>query len=398
MKQFALTLIFIIPILGLIAGLSLGLTIPLFMMASLYLIKDSINISFAEFKLELIFCLLLFFSCFWSINPIISFLSALKVFSLAIVTYILITQTKHLLNKIPLKEQILTASIIGTIILFYIEFVSNGAISLWFRGAFQNKDGQQFYLHYLDRGCSLLALFAWVVIAQLLQSNKPFIALSLYIITFITLGISDSLAAFLGFFIAGIVFILTKYTFFKDPKILSLILSISSIIFVFYALNLNPYKLSKDVESLPISAKHRLFIWDFTAKKSMEKPILGWGHGTSRQIEVPDSAMIKYQGYQLHPLPTHPHNNLMQILLENGCIGLILYISLACKYLFKWNHLFAKNGSQKSNIQAAGYACFATFFIISMISFNMWQSWWMCSFLWIAILFSLVQQSTIKEI
>ena len=126
MKQFALTLIFIIPILGLIAGLSLGLTIPLFMMASLYLIKDSINISFAEFKLELIFCLLLFFSCFWSINPIISFLSAFKVFSLAIVTYILITQIKHLLNKIPLKEQILTASILGTIILFYVELISNG--------------------------------------------------------------------------------------------------------------------------------------------------------------------------------------------------------------------------------------------------------------------------------
>ncbi|MDP4832585.1 MAG: O-antigen ligase family protein [Rickettsiaceae bacterium] len=398
MKQFTLNLIFIIPILGLIAGLSLGITIPLFMMASLYLIKDSIKISFAKFKLELAFFLLLALSCFWSLNPVISFLSCLKVFSLAMVTYILITKTKHLLNKISLQGQILTTTILGAIILFYIEFISDGAISLWFRGSFQNKPGQEFYLHYLDRGCALLALFAWVVIAQLLQSKKSLIAFFLYAITAITLGISDSLAAFLGFLISGVVFILTKYSFFKNPKILSLILGISSIAFVFMAINLDPYQLSKDAESLPISAKHRLFIWDFTATQAMEKPILGWGHGASRQIEVPDSAMINYQGYSLQPLPTHPHNNLMQILLENGIIGLILYISLACKYLFKWHDLFAENDLNKSNIQAAGYACFVTFFIISMISFNMWQSWWMCSFLWVAILFALIQKSTLKKI
>jgi O-antigen ligase len=399
MKQLTLNLIFIIPILGLIAGLSLGITIPLFMMVSLYLIKDSIHISFSTFKLELIFFLLLALSCFWSINPVVSFISCLKVFSLTTVTYILITKNKYLLNKISLQGKILNTSILGTIILFYIEFVSDGAISLWFRGSFQNKAGQQFYLHYLDRGCALLALFAWVVIAQLLQNKKLLIAFFLYVITTITLGISDSLAAFLGFITAGIVFILTKYSFFKNPKILSLILGISSIVFVFMAIKLDPYQLSKNAKSLPISAKHRLFIWDFTATKSMEKPILGWGHGASRQIEVPDSGMIKYQEYSLHPLPTHPHNNLMQILLENGAIGLILYISLACKYLFKWHNLFAKNDPHKSNIQAAGYACFVTFFIISMISFNMWQSWWMCSFLWVAILLTLIQrQSTFKEI
>jgi hypothetical protein len=148
MKQFTLNLIFIIPILGLIAGLSLGITIPLFMMVSLYLIKDSIHISFSTFKLELIFFLLLAHSCFWSINPVVSFISCLKVFSLTTVTYILITKNKYLLNKISLQGKILSTSILGTIILFYIEFVSDGAISLWFRGLFQNKAGQQFYLHY----------------------------------------------------------------------------------------------------------------------------------------------------------------------------------------------------------------------------------------------------------
>lgn len=52
-----------------------------------------------------------------------------------------------------------------------------------------------------------------------------------------------------------------------------------------------------------------------------------------------------------------------------------------------------KNNPDKiiiGNIRAAGYACFSTFFIISMISFNMWQSWWLCCYLWIATLFCLL--------
>ncbi len=388
MKKLTLNLIFIIPIIGLISGLSLGVIIPLFMMSGLYLIKNNMRVEFSNFKLELTFFSLLFMSCFWAPNPLVSVISLFRVFSIVIVAYLLITNAKELSNKIPVHQQRLTTSIICALILFYIEFFSKGVVTSWFRGAFQYAVNNEFYLHYLDRGCSVLALVAWVAIARLQDSGKAIYAFVLYVLMTITFALSDSLAAFVGFIVAGLVFIFTKYSFFRSPIILSIILSICSILFIVMAIALNPHQISEGAKDLPISAKHRLFIWDFVSEKAMQRPVLGWGHGASRQIEVANTEMIELEGYELHPLPTHPHNNLIQIFLENGIIGLALYIALMCKYLFKWYNSF-KNNKNSAGIIAAGYACFATFFIISMISFNMWQSWWLCSFLWVATLFAI---------
>ena len=242
----------------------------------------------------------------------------------------------------------------------------------------------------------MLALFAWVAISELIKKHKLLIATTLYFIVLITLGLSDSLAAFLGFIVAGLVFLLTKYTFLKNPKSLILILITGSCIFITLLAIQNPQKISDEYDFLPLSAKHRLFIWDFTLNKIIDKPLLGWGHGASRSFDIKESDIINYKGHKLDPLPTHPHNNTLQILLENGVFGLIIYLSLACKYLFNWSKLFSnkKNIKSFSNIQAAGYACYSNFFVISMISFNMWQSWWLCSFLWIAILFCVIATST----
>lgn len=121
MQNLTLNLIFIIPILGLIAGLSLSIIIPLFMMAGLYIIKNNIQVTLTKLKLELLFFLWLFLSCIWSINALFSFLSLIKIFSLAIVTYILVTHKKFLLHKIPLEKQRLAGAIIGSLILFYID-------------------------------------------------------------------------------------------------------------------------------------------------------------------------------------------------------------------------------------------------------------------------------------
>lgn len=388
MQKLTLNLIFIIPIIGLISGLSLGVIIPLFMMSGLYLIKNNMRVDFSDFKLELTFFSLLFMSCFWAQNTLVSITSLFRVFSIVIVAYLLITNAKELSNKIPMRQQRLATSIICALLLFYVEFFSKGMITSWFRSAFQYAVNNEFYLHYLDRGCSVLALVAWVAIARLQDSEKGMYAFILYVCMAITFAISDSLAAFVGFIVAGFVFIVTKYSVFRNPIILSIILSICSVLFIVMAITLNPHQISEGAKDLPISAKHRLFIWDFTSEKAMQHPILGWGHGASRQIEVENTEMIELEGYRLHPLPTHPHNNLIQIFLENGIIGLVLYIALMCKYVFRWYNSF-KNNANSSSIIAAGYACFTTFFVISMISFNMWQSWWLCSFLWVATLFAM---------
>lgn len=386
------SLLVVIPIIGLIAGLSMSFTIPLFLLCCLYLIKDKVVFSLKNTKTEVFFTIWLILSCFWSINLLDSLFSFFKTFSIAIVVFILIKNKEPLISRIPLPTFSLLAAILAAIALFYFEYYSDGYISSSFREIVQKKSDTSFNLDYLNRGCTLLALFAWFIIAILIKQYRNILALTIYIITAYTLYISDSLASFIGFAISGFVFITTKSWPFNNPKILSAILIICSVLFISEIYIMQPEELLKNqAKTLPRSAKHRLFIWNFTFEKISEKPFIGHGFNSSRNIKVTEKDFINHNDEKLNPMPLHPHNNLLQMLLETGLIGLIFYLALAVKYLNNWNLYFKKAITPNIlNVRAAGYACFSTFFIISMISFNMWQSWWLNCYLWIATLFCML--------
>lgn len=94
--------------------------------------------------------------------------------------------------------------------------------------------------------------------------------------------------------------------------------------------------------------------------------------------------MINYNGEKWHPLPLHPHNNILQITLELGIIGLILFLCLVYKYLKQINNI------KSSNFRAASYSCFINYYIIGMISYNIWQIWWISSGIWVLVLMKLL--------
>ncbi|RTK92834.1 MAG: O-antigen ligase family protein [Rickettsiales bacterium] len=386
--------LFLFPIIGLVAGLSLGITIPIFGLIILFKIRKNLIFNFQNLKLELLFFSWLFISIFWSINPSKSATSFFIIISTYILFIILIQNIETIKKNILISEKRLLYSLFAAIAVFIFELVTDGFISSYFRQTIQSKSDYQFHLYYLDRGCAFTALFAWVVIASLICTRNYVLSLITYFLVLIVLSFSDSFAGFLSFFISGIVFILTQYFPFKNSKILSVTLIFSTLIFIVLIFKINPYKTSDEADFLPISAKHRLFIWSYSANKILEKPVSGWGHGASRLFDTKDDEMIIYKNYHLHPLPTHPHNNIIQILLENGIIGLILYLILICKYLIIWGKTTEQqitNSLDKFKnirfLRSVGYACFSTFFLISMISFNMWQSWWLCSYLWAGLMF-----------
>ncbi len=389
MTNIIQTCLVIIPLLGLVAGLSLSVTIPIFLLACLYTIKNKAEINLKHSKIEICFTIWLLLSCFWSINLLSSLSAFLKTFSVALVVFILISNREFIKSTRLIPSSKLYIALTFSIALFYFEYFTNGLINSTFRELVQKKADTTFYLYYLDRGCSLLALFSWLVIAVLIKENRNTFAILAYIATILTLYLSDSLSAFIGFLVAGIIFIITKFWPFHNPRILSSILIICSILFIFGANSIEPRELSDNqAKSLPISAKHRLFIWDFALDKVAKKPFNGYGFNSSRNIKTTKQDFIQYEDLELNPLPLHPHNNLIQILLETGIVGFILYLLLATKYLVRWNLYFKKATTTNIlNLRSAGYACFSTFFVISMISFNMWQSWWLCSYLWIATLF-----------
>lgn len=132
------------------------------------------------------------------------------------------------------------------------------------------------------------------------------------------------------------------------------------------------------------SIVHRTFIWDFTIARIKERPTLGWGLDASRRMpggddEVtvsgfnkasqPGSGRVEMTG---QVMPLHPHNGALQIWLELGGLGAALAAGLI---------LLAAECLRKLRLsRAAAAACAASFaagFIVALVSYGIWQGWWL---------------------
>ena len=390
MEKIFLGLIFLIPFIGLYSGLSAAVTIPVFSCSCLFYIRKLLVFKIENHKLEITLILWVMVSCLWSINFANSFFSAVKFSTEFLLGILLIGNITKLDTNREKLERILIASLLASGIIFFIESLTGGKASIAFKELIQKKEAQVFLLHNLDRGMALLTLVSWVVISIFLKGGNRAAAFLLYFALLEGLSFSDNLAALVAHFIAGGVFLLTRLTILRNPKILSFLLLISSLSMIIFAFKINPLKISEKNEVLPISAKHRLFIWNFVAKNSKEYPLLGIGFNSSKKFPVTDSQIIELFGQKLHPLPLHPHNNILQVYFELGAIGLILYLSLACKYLGIIGKNYKTTSSRNKDLICSLYACFSVYFIIAMISYNVWQSWWLFSALWIAALYSML--------
>lgn len=375
---------FIIPTIGILAGLAATWMIIIFLLFSLLMIKQQIG-SWAwlsEIKLELVFLFWAGASAIWSIDTVSSVTSFVRVSAILLVGLCVKHNIGLLESYYPKIQRTLIAGTVTAIMLFFIEYYLNGALSKSYRGIFQNQQEAFFYFYMLDRGCALLSITAWVVMGILLNEHKYCVATIFYSLIFSVLLVSDSLASFVAFAAAGLVFLLGRLVSIKILKLVSIFMVIGSLMMPVFAYLGNPSELAEKFTFLPDSAKHRLFIWNHIAKKSEDHLLLGIGINSSRIVSLTDSETIMYNNNQWSLLPLHPHNNVLQILFELGVVGFILFLALVYK-----TAAAIKNISKKhKNYALVSYACFINYYVIGMISYSIWQSWWVSSGIWVAIM------------
>ena len=115
---------------------------------------------------------------------------------------------------------------------------------------------------------------------------------------------------------------------------------------------------------------HRLIIWSFVKEKVLERPILGHGFFASRFIVNETKQTVNLTNYELIPL--HPHNNILQIWLDLGIVGLIIFFILIRTFLKRIYDFSNIN----NKVSAIAMISFLQIFFIGQISFGIWQSWW----------------------
>ena len=149
--------------------------------------------------------------------------------------------------------------------------------------------------------------------------------------------------------------------------------------------------------SLPPSAVHRLVIWDFASARIAEKPIIGWGLEASRAMPggraQPNAATLDrlnitapaQRAFLVLPhvevMPLHPHNGALQLWLELGGIGALIGAALMLALGF---------AAARSAAPAVGAGMLASAAVTGMLSFGLWQAWWVASLLLAMVALALV--------
>jgi exopolysaccharide production protein ExoQ len=144
--------------------------------------------------------------------------------------------------------------------------------------------------------------------------------------------------------------------------------------------------LTEGADDVKLSAGHRLLIWSFAGDRIAEQPLFGWGLDSSRAIPGGEDLIRPGETW----LPLHPHNAPLQLWLELGVPGAVLFalvIALAWWVLAEahWPPLFfaAAGGS----LTTAFVGCFATY--------GIWQEWWLAT-LWFSLFLVSVMAHQVK--
>ncbi|MBC8241090.1 MAG: O-antigen ligase family protein [Alphaproteobacteria bacterium] len=142
---------------------------------------------------------------------------------------------------------------------------------------------------------------------------------------------------------------------------------------------LAPERLAGYFDSSHYSGLHRLHIWHFTAQRIVEAPVLGWGMDASRRIPGGDTGLPGGG----NAMGLHPHNASLQIWLELGATGAILWAVLLAGLWFRAGAL----GRRSQRAVATGLLLAGL--TVANLSFGIWQTWWLVALSLGGIMFAL---------
>ncbi len=381
-------IIYIIFLLAIIGGLSVAPLVGLLMV--LFFVKNYKQIQYSllirNYKIPFLFLCWAIITLFWtsckyqSINTLSIIISFLTCGFIFIENSMIIATEYHSIFRILLR------SYIGALIIFLFEYLSNGFISKSLR-----NNTEIFNLFWLDRGCCFLSVCVWPILGYLLYKKNFYSSGILYIATGIMLYLSDSLSGTVAFMFASFAIIVLLIT---NMVMIYWILSCILIFSIFLLIVLFHKNLLTDIDDisniLPFSAIHRLFIWNFVSEKISKNILIGAGFGISKCISnsITSNDLIVYKKILLNPMPLHPHNNLLQIWLELGLIGLFLYAFIILKLFLNISNITSDEKENKI-FSISAIASLINYYIIGLISYNVWQLWWLASMIFVIWMFVL---------
>ena len=337
------------------------------------------KISKYEVLITSFFLFFFFISAFLSIKPYRSFLVIIYLNLFIILSFFVFLILLENKKKAIFLFKILSISFAASAILIFIYNVSN----------FQFEELSKF------KGfVNLMTIFA-VVNFFLIKSKFNYITIIFLIPNIIMSGSSASvLGILIGCFVCFVficfkkIQVLYKFKYF----LLTISVCISIILsFIFYKNLPNKFDQNSITNfefKIPTNLidHHRQFIWGFSIQKFTQKPLFGYGQDSSNFIDGSQLDIgSKYTG-DMNFIPSHPHNFLIEILLETGIFGTFFFILLI--YIINVR-IWKLHQSLAFKLHLIFLNSF--FWSSSFVNFSFWLGWWQASYF---LLLSLMASKT----
>ncbi|MAI06484.1 MAG: hypothetical protein CBC47_05090 [Alphaproteobacteria bacterium TMED87] len=392
-KYFALLLISI-SLLGPIAAFAKKGTVVLLILPLLAINRNILNSnSIKYFFLNRIFLcihILFLWSCIsllWSSNG--TFFDLLRIFSIIYLSIFFIKSLEKLnANQISIVLKVLSLTFIFLLIVLFFEVISDSSIHKLIR-PYDNvaRDGEWVpYIKIISaRGTSILCCFSILVaiLISIIFKYKFFGIVYLVLSLFISSNLP--MQASLLSIITGIIIFTISIKF---PKLI-LRSTFFGLIFgtLIFPFVMNSLYIKKDYDNINVEfsrgLNQRLVIWDYTSELISKKIFFGYGFDSSRYLS---RKAEMYENTNWSKLPLHPHNLWLQIWLELGLIGAIIF----CIFLFNIYKSVLNYNFSTLDLSIIS-ASLASVSILSLISFGIWQFWWISL---IGILFGCIKIKT----
>lgn len=321
-------------------------------------------------------------SCLWAPHPWGSLLLVLQVAGVMAVGGVLAAAASGL-DDITRKRAIVAIAVAGPMLLLLAasELVDRGILAHAIRGW---PDVFEYNPVRYDRCAAIAAIIAWPGVLVMTRRVRLSAAVIFAVLVLVLLFLLEMAAARLAFVIGGFVYLASLW----KPRGVLNALTVGMVA----AILLGPPVLvaAGAVQDLPAvadelpktasSERHRILIAQFVLAHIVERPLFGYGFDSSRAI--PGGKIEKFANAPA--LPLHPHNAILQIWLELGAVGAVVTAAVVTLIMCGLRVFSADRGGA-----AVANATFAAFATIALLSYGIWQNWWLMTG-WLAAMLVLV--------
>lgn len=372
-------LLFLLPFVLLLNGLWTAILLPLLVVAMGAIVpktawKDIWSAPRGSLVVWGVFLLWPLASAMWASHPstaLSSFSGLISIVFLAWLGGLLVTHVNlHIKSLTPMAVWMGWGALFAALCFLAAALLQQGP--LYYLLALSEGGFRDFYDGTANRGIAVWAVLVWPLSLALWQHSHRYLAVAVLLSVGAAVISSQSLSAAVAFWVALLTFGFIRLW----PRYgrLLLLFGLPALLYL-WPLGFSHWMTAEHKQivkesSIPLSAKHRVYIWDFALDTWHNHPLIGIGMNNARHL--PNAEELSDLG--LVNLPMHPHNNMIQMLLELGLVGFSAFL---LAWFFAIKHGVLTHAS--AMVQATIGAVFVSYAAVGMTGFNAWQSWWMAA-------------------